>query len=274
MLVCVALLVLAGALVGPIDYAAERGHQSAGAPAAVTHTFGAAPPPAATAESGVNGFYALASSGRAGLVLAAILLLTFSAVQISGEATGGTLRLLLARPISRTDLLLGRAATLFLTSVLLVVVVAVTGWLAGLLTGGYGDVRDAQYGTVDYTAGQLTSVSLVVLAVSPLVLFAVACFGLFLSVLCDSSATAVTLAVLLGLVGFSLDLILIGPASTLNFLTWVDRPIAVLMSLSLGHSDFGLRLDWALPAVAVPLGTALTFLVAAGIIFRRRDIHS
>jgi hypothetical protein len=84
----------------------------------------------------------------------------------------------------------------------------------------------------------------------------------------------VTVAVLLGLVGFFLDLVLIGEASTLNFLGWVDRPVAVLRSLSLGHSDFGLRLDWVLPAIAVPVGTAALFLIAAGIIFRRRDIHS
>ena len=277
LLTCVVLLVLAGAVVGPLGYAAERKQQVSAAPAAVTHTFGAEPAPTPEADTGargVNGFFTLSSSGRAGMLLAAILLLTYSAVQISGEATGGTLRLLLTRPLSRTDLLIGRAATLLLASILLVAVVAVTGWLAGLLTGGYGDVLDAEYGTVDYTAGQLTKVSLVVLLVAPLVLFAVACFGLFLSVLTDSSATAVTLAVLLALVGYSLDLVMIGQASALNFLTWVDRPIRVLGSLSLGHSDFGLRLDWVLPAVAVPLGTAFLFLIAAGIIFRRRDIHS
>ncbi len=276
LLAYVVLLALAAGAVGPLDYAAERERESLTAPAEVTHTFGEEPTAAAgdLGERGVNGFYALASSSRAGLMLAAILLLTFSAVQISGEATGGTLRLLLTRPLSRTDLLVGRAATLFLTSILLVLVVAVTGWLVGLFTGGYGDVLDAEYGTVDYTCGQLTRVSLVVLAAAPFALFAVACFGLFLSVLCDSSATAVTLAVLLGLVGFSLDLILIGEASAMNFLSWVDRPVTVLESLSLGHSDFGLRLDWAFLAFAVPLCTSLVFLVVAGFIFRRRDIHS
>lgn len=276
MLTYVVLLALAAAVVGPLDYASERENQGQGTTVAVTHTFGEEPPPAlvATEDRGVNGFYVLASSGRAGLILAAILLLTFSAVGISGEATGGTLRLLLIRPISRTDLIIGRAATLLLTSIVLVLVVAITGWIAGLLAGGYGDVLDAQYGTIDYSAGQLTKVSLVVLAVAPLVLFAVACFGLFLSVLCDSAATAVTSAVLLGLILFSLDLIMIGPASALNFLSWVGRPAGVLESLALGHSDFGLRLSWVLPAVAVPLGTASLFLIAAGIIFRRRDIHS
>jgi len=276
MLIYVVLLVLAAALVGPFDYAAERENQSPSAATTVTHSFGEEPAasPVARSDRGVNGYYVLASSGRAGLILASILLLTFSAVGISGEATGGTLRLLLTRPLSRTDLLIGRAATLLLTSILLVLVVAVTGWIAGLVTGGYGDVLDAEYGTIDYTAGQLVKVSLVVLAVAPLVLFAVACFGLFLSVLCDSSATAVTSAVLLGLVLFSLDLVLIGQASTLNFVSWVDRPVGVLESLALGHSDFGLRLDWVAPAIAVPVGTAILFLIAAGFIFQRRDIHS
>ncbi len=276
LLTYIVLLVLAAALVGPLDYATERESQSPTAPATVTHTFGEepAPSPVATEERGVNGYFVLASSGRAGLILAAILLLTFSAVGISGEATGGTLRLLLTRPLSRTDLLIGRAATLLLTSIVLVLVVAITGWLAGLLTGGYGDVLDAEYGTIDYTAGQLTKVSLLVLAVAPLALFAIACFGLFLSVLCDNSATAVTSAVLLGLVLFFLDLVLIGQASALNFLSWVDRPVRVLESLALGHSDFGLRLDWVLPAIVVPVGTALLFLIAAGFVFRRRDIHS
>jgi ABC-2 type transport system permease protein len=277
MLAAVLLLVAATAVVGPLDWSAERDRAGpTAAPAEVTHSFGGEPVPAApeALDGGVNGYYALAASGRAGLLLAALLLLTFSAVQVSGEATGGTLRLLLTRPLSRTDLLVGRAATLLLTCFLLVAVVAITGWTAGLLTGGYGDVLDAEYGTVDYTAGQLTKVSLVVLLAAPFALFAVACFGLFLSVLCDSSATAVTIAVLLGLVGFSLDLVLIGEASALNFLSWVDRPVNVLRSLALGHSDFGVRLDWAGPAFAVPIGAALVFLTGAGIIFRRRDVHS
>jgi ABC-type transport system involved in multi-copper enzyme maturation permease subunit len=278
LLACIVLLVLAAGLVGPLGYSSERERMSQAAPTTVTHTFGAdsaaATAPEDQAERGVNGFYVLSASGRAGLMLAAILLLTFSAVQISGEATGGTLRLLLTRPISRTDLLIGRAATLFLACILLVAIVAVTGWTAGLVTGGYGDILDAEYGTVDYTTGQLTRVSLLVLAAAPLALFAVACFGLFLSVLVDSAATAVTLAVLLGMVGFFLDVVLIGQASTLNFLSWVNRPIGVLLSLSLGHSDFGLRLDWLIPAFAVPIGTSLVFLSVAGFLFRRRDIHS
>ncbi len=271
----VLLLVVASMAFGLLQYRAEREQASRRTGPAVTHSFGEETPSAGPDETGgVNGFFTLSAAGRAGLLLAAILMLAFSATQISGEATGGTLRLLLTRPISRFDILAGRAATLLLVCLALVMVVAATAGFTGLIAGGYGNVLDVEYGTVDYTFGELGKVALAALIAAPFALFAVACFGLLLSVIFESSATAVTVAVLLSLVGVSLQLVLTGTAASLNFLAWVDRPAEVLSSLSLGNSDVGLRLDWLFPAIAVPAASAALFLTLAGFLFARRDVHS
>ena len=113
-----------------------------------------------------------------------------------------------------------------------------------------------------------------ILTLAPLSLLAVASFGLLVSSLFDSSATAVTVAVLGGLAALAANLVLSPEASGLNFLTYVDRYASVFMAFSRGLSEHQLGGRFAAPGVVVPLVTSLVFLLGARIMFCRRDIHA
>ncbi len=232
------------------------------------------PPPPETEGRGVNGFLVLAASTRAGVILTAILLLLYAATLLAGEGTAGTVRLLLVRPVTRTDLLLAKAVLLLLLILLFLAVVAAASGLLGLLLGGYGDIVDVRFGEIDFTASELRRAALVGLGLAPLALFATAAFGLFCSALFESAATAVTVATLGGLAALAVTLGLSAESALLVFVTHVDRYLAVFQSFATGLSDHALNARFVTPGLVVPAVSALVFLGAARIIFCRKEIHA
>jgi ABC-type transport system involved in multi-copper enzyme maturation permease subunit len=272
------ITIVVAAVFGPLQHrSAKAAERELAGPARSTHAFGApAPPPPApeAAGRGANGFLTLAASCRAGAIVSALLLLLYAAGILAGEGTGGTLRLLLTRPVSRGDLLAAKATLLLCTTLVFTVAVALTGGIAGLLTGGYGDFVDPRYGQVDYTAGELWSVAAKSLALVPLALFATACFGLLVSALFDSTGTAVTVSVLGGFGALAGAMILPAHLAPLDFLAHVDRGLAVLHSCARGLSEYRFDGRFLLPGIVVPAVSALVFLLAARILFAVRNIHS
>ncbi len=279
LLLYLALAVAATAVAGPLEHAAaKRSEAEVAAEPRATHTFGepaAAPtPPRPAAGTGANGWLTFAAGIRAGVLLSAVLLLLFAAGLLAGEGTAGTCRLVLIRPVSRTDVVLAKALLLLLAVLLFTAAVTATGFAAGLATGGYGDYVDPRFGQVDYTAADLLAVAIPAVGLAPLALFAVAAFGLFVSSLFMSSATAVTAAVLGGLAAAGLNLALPPDLSALNFLSHVDRGLAVLVSYAEGLSEYRVDARFLRPGILVPAASALAFLLAARIMFVRRDIHA
>jgi ABC-2 type transport system permease protein len=272
------ITLLVTAVWGPLSHrAAKSAERELAGPARPTHAFGAPAPPAPAPEPegrGANGFLTLAASSRAGATVSALLLLLYAAGLLAGEGTAGTLRLLVTRPVSRADILAAKATLLLGVTLLFTLAVALTGFVAGLLTGGYGDFVDPRYGQVDYTARELWSVALTSLALVPLALFATACFGLLVSALFDSTGTAVTVSVLGGFAALVAGLMLPAHLAPVSFLSHVDRGLAVFESWARGLSEYRFDGRFLLAGVAVPGTSAVLFLLAARILFVRRDIHS
>jgi ABC-2 type transport system permease protein len=278
LLVYLAIVVLVTAAWGPIQYSGEKEQEREKEKPRVTHTFGeeapAPPEPEEPAEArGANGFFVLGASMRAGVTVAALLLLLYSATLLAGEGTAGTYRMVLVRPVTRTDLVIAKALLLLVLVLAFLAAIAATAWLLGLLVGGYGDYVHVRYGQVAYTASELAESALLSLALAPLALLAVCAFGLFCSSIFTNSATAVTFATLAGVGAVALNLGLGKEAQLLNFVTHVDRYLAAFQSRALGISTvFGSRI--VLPGLVVPLVSALVLLAAARTIFARKDIDT
>lgn len=279
LLVYFGIVLLTAAAWGPIQYSIARGQEAElrettrDAPA-----FGEAPSEPAPADvddgRGANGFLVLAASMRAGVVVAAILLLLFASTLLAGEGTAGTFRMVLVRPITRTDLILAKAGLLLLLVVAALLAISLVSGALGFLVGGYGDYVDVRYGQVDYTAGELARTVLLSLSLAPLALLAVGAFGLFWSSLFESASAAVTAATLAGIAALAVNLGLGREAAQLNLFTYVDRYFEVLQSFSGGLSEHRFDARLVVPGLLVPGISALVFLVVARTMFARRDIHA
>jgi len=112
---------------------------------------------------------------------------------IAGEASSGTLRYLLTRPVSRTRLLVAKLAAIVAFTATAVAAVAGTGYLAGVFVIGVPPASAAGLISVSGTAltpGQLAVRTLLMLAYVGWSMLGVAAVSLFLSTITDSSLAA------------------------------------------------------------------------------------
>lgn len=276
-LVCAAL---SGPLIRSSTKAEERGQTP---PARVTHTFGEAQPPnpgpatekggEAAGDRGANGFLVLAGSLLFGNVLATILILLFSSLLLAGEDGSGTFRMVLTRPVRRSDVVLGKALLVVVVTAGAAIVVAGCGYLLGLVFGGYGPYVDVRYGGVDYTAAVLTHIALITLALGVLPLLAAGCLGLLISSLFESGTSALIGAMLV-VFGTIASILFVPGSQRWNFGYYAYHYPHILEQFAKGLSEYRFDSGVVLPGIIVPTASALVFLIGALIIFGRRDIHS
>jgi ABC-2 type transport system permease protein len=129
---------------------------------------------------------------------------------VAGEASAGTLRYLLVRPVGRTKLLVAKLVTVFVFVALAVVIVAGTGYVIGRLLLGTGSITQATAVSLSGTAltpGQIAVRTVIAIAYVAFSMVGVAAMALFISTLTDSPLTA-TLGALAFLIGSSLLLTL------------------------------------------------------------------
>lgn len=136
---------------------------------------------------------------------------------VAGEAQGGTLRYLLARPAGRTRLLVAKLTAVLAFVLVTVVVVALVGFVLGRLlfaTPPAGVATTVSVSGTSLTTGQIATRTVLAVAYVGISMLGVAAFALFFSTLTDSplAATLGALAVLV--------------ASTLLFTLNAASPIA------------------------------------------------
>jgi ABC-2 type transport system permease protein len=216
---------------------------------------------------GPNAFPVFGAAARTGFLVASLLILLYSANLLAGEGTGGTFRLLLVRPVTKTDVILAKWLLVVAAVLTLTLLISVVAWLAGHLFGTYAEVSP-------YSAAELAERALVCVGVTPLGMLAFAGVGLFLSALFQSSVGAVTAATLVGIGVFALNLFLTEEQQLLNLAAYSYRFLDMFESWAGGESSYAFGLRQVRPAFVVPAAYALVFLGAARIMFGRRDIHS
>ncbi len=111
---------------------------------------------------------------------------------IAGEASGGTLRYVLTRPVGRTRLLVAKLVSVLAFVLLAVVVVAVVGYVVGRLLLGGGDASGLVTGVSgsSLTSTQLVERTLMSVVYVSLSMLGVAAMALLLSTFTDSSVGA------------------------------------------------------------------------------------
>jgi ABC-2 type transport system permease protein len=149
-------------------------------------------------KSGINlGVVALLVMSNFFLV---VVVAAFAGESVSGEATWGTLRYLLIRPVSRFRVLFAKMFVAYVLTVIATLVVTVTGVAVGTACFGWHNpivLQQLQIGTRSFSLpvqisaleglGRLTLAS----AYVALFLLVVVAVGMFLSTLTDSTAAAV-----------------------------------------------------------------------------------
>jgi len=211
------------------------------------------------------------------LFLIPLAVAIFAGESVAGEAGWGSLRYLLARPVSRERVLTSKVAVAALFSLLAVAVVVAAGVLSGLAAFGWHplSVLDLQHST-PFSSGLSTMTPLAalgrlgvaVLVVSGTMLSTFA-FAFFCSTLTDRAFSAVAGGVLFGLVSRSLDNIP-GLHALTPWLPLTDKGTDVWNGLFFSPTDWS-----GLPHLLVVQGVyAVVLLSAAVMVFHRRDVLS
>jgi ABC-2 type transport system permease protein len=188
-----------------------------------------------------------------------------SGESIAAEASNGTLRYLLVRPVTRSRLVLHKYLAVMTQVGLAVLLVLVVGLVSGVIAFGLGPMPTLSGSTIGTAQGLVRIVAAgvyVVLGVAGL-----AAIGVFISTLTDAGMGAAAATLAIGIASQVLDnlstLRAIHPfLPTHGWLAFVDL--------------FRTPVAWGgiVRGAALYLAYALIFLTAALFAFGRRDVHS
>lgn len=125
-----------------------------------------------------------------------VVVAAFGGESVSGEATWGTLRYLLVRPVSRSRLILAKMLVAYVLAIIAVVVILAAGIGAGTIAFGWHDALILDRGLlfpipVRIGAFEMFSRLLFGGGYVALTMLVVVCIGILLSTLTDSTAAAV-----------------------------------------------------------------------------------
>jgi len=216
-------------------------------------------------ESAPLSYAHIADASSAALNLGGLALaIAFGAMLVSPEVQSGTIRLLLVRPATRLDVLLGKyllgLAHVFMMLAMAYVaawaVVAVLGDLAGVTRGG----------TIIYTQRDMRMSFLLGAGLSILPLATATAFALLVSVIVRSGAGAVITALALWLVADVVKYPLGIEAAV--FTTYVETPLRLFSQRANGLE--GVWTPEVYYAAGVCSVTLVACLAAAGVIFQRK----
>ena len=188
-----------------------------------------------------------------------------SGESIAGEASNGTLRYLLVRPVTRSRLVLEKFASVMAQVGLAVALVMVVGIVAGGIGFGFGPMPTLSGSTLSVVPGLLrivTAGAYVLLGVSGL-----AAIGVFVSTLTDAGLGAAAATLSIAIASQVLDhldsLRAIQPfLPTHGWLAYAD-----LFRSPVAWGEMG-------RGAVLYLAYVLVFLTAALFAFGRRDVHS
>jgi len=233
---------------------------------------------------GETGWTLATASLGTGQIAAEVFLLVLGATALAGEATGGTLKMLLPHAYRRSDWILAKALVLLLVAVCFAVVVAVVALGHAAWTDGLGDVTreneplfGEETGTIDtFVEAAVMRAHMRETVLSGLAaLAATALLGLFVSALFDGVVAALCVAFLLFAGLEFADVVLSLPRETLqDIYAWYPAELRALTG------KLGRALNERWDAALFPAGLYLALLLGAssvllGIgVFSRRDLHA
>jgi len=211
------------------------------------------------------------------LFLIPLAVAIFAGESVADEAGAGSLRYLVARPVTRERVLTSKAVVAGLFSVGAVIVVVVAGVLSGLAAFGWHplSVLDLQHSS-PFSSGLsiMTPVAALgrlglAVAIVTVTMLSTFAFAFLCSTLTDQAFSAVAGGVLFGLVSRALDNIP-GLHALSPWLPLTDKGTDVWNGVFFQPTEW----NGFAHLVLVQGGYALVLLSAAFVVFRRRDILS
>ena len=182
---------------------------------------------------------------------------------VASEDSGGTLKLIFTRSLSRGQILGGKILATFTYVLALVLALLVAGVVAGTIAWGFNPVVNLSFSRL--SAGHSLGLSFAAIGIFAVPLLAVASFGIFLSVVTRNSAAAIV-----GTLVYELTMeAIVG----LVHVSWLQH---YLLSAQFDgwHGFFQSPVYWTpiVRALWVSAIFAAVPLTAAYVVFRRRDV--
>jgi ABC-type transport system involved in multi-copper enzyme maturation permease subunit len=248
-----------------------------------------------------GGFGPLSKACKNGFILASILMLIFSSLSVSSETTTGTIRMILTRPIRRSELFFAKAITLIMVAVFIVIIIEVISVSLSYAAYGLNNITYAEYPDTPFQEGArglMLRYSFYSFALTIFPLVAIIFFGLLVSTLVENAGFAVALAILIYL---AFDYILIGLVDDLSpyFFFYYDNfywdklnDLANTISnstgefsvldelLGFGNGDIKTAMryhEWlftVLRSIIVPIAYVIIFSIPSLVILNKKDILS
>ena len=138
-----------------------------------------------------------ATGAKWGLKLAGYVLVIFGAMLFAGEYDRGTIKVLLTRPVTRTDVFVAKCLAGLLLGALLIAMVLATAWGVGCAAGELGASWDSEQYVTQFSEAQLDGHLHKALRTALLAVLAACFIGLLISNFVESSGYAVAIALIL-----------------------------------------------------------------------------
>jgi len=222
-----------------------------------------------TAWRSTNTIQVFAYGAQFGLKMAGFILVIFGSMLFAGEFDRGTIKILLTRPITRTDLFAAKCLTGFLLALLLLVSVLSLSFAMGCAMGDLGPVWDRSDYLHSVTYDDLVDHALKAVQVAIPGIIAAVFLGLVVSCVTDTSGYAVAMALTI-FIGADLGLALFSDGARYFFNYYPEYAFKVLQAYSEGTST-----RWQLPQGQfwiIPAASAAICTGASYVIFRFRNI--
>jgi ABC-2 type transport system permease protein len=182
---------------------------------------------------------------------------------VAGERADGTLKTVLTRSLSRTELLLGKLLALFTYLALAMALFFVVSTVAGIIAWGFNPLLNISGHRI--SALHALGLDVVSLVVYTLPVLAIASFGMFLSVVTGQSVPAVG-----GTIIYAMALQGVAAITSIR----AAHPYLLTDQLTAWHDLFQTPTGGALIVRAVWVSAAFTLppIIAAMVVFNRRDV--
>lgn len=227
-----------------------------------------------------NSYQLFTYGAKFGILIASYVLIIFSSMLFAGEFDRGTIKNLLTRPVTRTDVFLSKTITCLLLCAALYFVVLYVSYLYGALRGDLGPVWSGDSYEIKRTATQMQTYvrNTVIASFLPLV---GACFlGILVSNLTESSGYAVAIALILYIVLNVVTGFLPEKYQVQVFNYYLSEPYELMKRYAEGEGTLGYepgheKAWWTQNLhVKIPLLYIAGFLSTSYAVFRWKNVHA
>ncbi len=216
-----------------------------------------------------------AGAAKVGLKLATFMMLVFGSLMFAGEFDRGTIKVLLTRPVTRTDVFVAKALALVLLSCLFIGIVLYVSAARACMRGELGPVWDDASYTTSVSHATLMAHTRKAVAMSIAAVVAAGFLGLLISNCTESSgfAVAITLTLFFVVDEVAVRMFHDDQVRRLFFNHYPTYAFDVLRDYALGSSaKWKEAFDRDLVYLWVPGASMLAFFGTGYTIFRRRNI--